>query len=189
MYTSADRHAEWRCKLREMEHLQDGMGKGLDPFITETVAVLQLLGVHTRASCEGHLDHGVAAPWIDIQSPDPRLEELQEHYCELGAKLDELRDDAEAAEALYDSLHAISSEGDRIEAVEYQKLIPYLDEFYRDRCVYYEDRLIIDSRGRLISQGALLQPAEEMKTQALRLQAYQEQMRDFTEFLKQKFFS
>jgi hypothetical protein len=70
----------WEHKLNEMEQLRDGIGKGLDQHIKETVAVLQLFGVHTQHSCEGHLDHGVAAPWIDIQSPDLRLEEFFRNY-------------------------------------------------------------------------------------------------------------
>ena len=81
------------------------------------------------------------------------------------------------------------TEIDRIEAVEYKKLIPYLEEFYRVRSAAYTHRLLIDYRGRLSCQGALLQPAEEVKTRALRLKEYQQEMRAFTEFLKQKFFS
>ena len=74
----------WEQKLLEVDQFRDGMGKGVDPGIRETVAVLQLLSINTTASCEGHLDHGIAAPWIDIESPDPRVKmyhlSLQEVY-------------------------------------------------------------------------------------------------------------
>jgi hypothetical protein len=59
---SEDKHTTWKQKLIEIEHLQDNWGTSLDPRIKETVAVLQLLGVHTLQSCEGYMDHGVAAP-------------------------------------------------------------------------------------------------------------------------------
>ena len=187
--SSADKHTVWEHKLNEMEQLRDGMGKGLDQHIKETVAVLQLFGVHTQHSCEGHLDHGVAAPWIDIQSPDLRLEEFFRHYGALCEKADVLEAVGEVADAVYDEIYAIRKEIDRIEAREYRKLIPYLEEFYRGRNVSYERRLIIDPRGRLTCQGGILQPAEEKETQALRLKKYQDEMRAFTEFLKNKFFA
>jgi hypothetical protein len=185
----ADKLTVWTQKLTEIAGLRDGLEKGVDPQITETVAVLQLLGVHTRASCEGHMDRGITAPWIDIQPTDPALEELRRFNVELSERVDALEAAGEVADVVYEQLHEHRKAIARIEALEYKKLIPYLDEFYLDQCVYYEERLILDFRGRLISQGALLQPAEEKKTQALRLQAYQEEMRDFTEFLKEKFFS
>jgi hypothetical protein len=187
--SSADKHSVWKQKLLELEHIQDGLGKGLDPHIKETVAVLQLLGVHTQASCEGHLDLGLAAPWIDIQSPDLKLAELRRMYRELSDTADALEADDVAAEAAYDEMHVILKELERIEALEYKKLIPYLEEFYHRRIVSFEQRLMIDLRGRLSSQGALLQPAEEKETQALRLKEYQEEMCLFTQFLKNKFFS
>jgi hypothetical protein len=179
----------WAQKLIDMDHLQDGLGKGLDTKIRETVAVLQLLGLHTRASCEGHIDHGIAAPWIVVESPNPVLQEFRRFRVKLSETADALEADGEVADAVYEQLHDLRKRIARIEALEYKKLIPYLDEFYLDQDVYYEERLIIDSGGRLICQGALLQPAEEKETQAIRLQAYQEEMRDFTEFLKEKFFS
>ncbi len=34
--SSKDKQIVWRQKLIEMEHIRDGMGKGLDPHIKET---------------------------------------------------------------------------------------------------------------------------------------------------------
>jgi hypothetical protein len=184
-----DKLTVWKQKLSEMDHLQDGLGTGLDQGIKETVAVLQLLGVHTRASCEGHIDHGIAAPWIDVESPNPVLADFRRFSIKFSEMADALEADGEVADAVYEKLHDLRKRISYIEALEYKKLIPYLDEFYLGKDVYYEERLIIDFRGRLICQGALLQPAEAKETQAIRLQAYQEEMRDFTEFLKDKFFT
>lgn len=90
---------------------------------------------------------------------------------------------------MYDEIYAIRKEIDRIEALEYRKLIPYLEEFYLGRNVSYERRLIIDPRGRLTCQGGFLQPAEEKETQAHRLKEYQYEIRVFTRLLKNKFFA
>jgi hypothetical protein len=40
----------WQLKLREVDELQDGTGKPVDAGIRETVAILQLLGLHTTTS-------------------------------------------------------------------------------------------------------------------------------------------
>jgi hypothetical protein len=189
---SDDKHAVWKQKLLEMEHVQDHLGTGLDEKIMETVAVLQLLGLHTRQSCEGHIDHGIAAPWVAIESRDPKLEVLRGFYSKLSKKADELEDLEDTdikAEVVYDGMHKINKHIDRIEALEYQKLIPYLEEFYQGRTVSWEQRLILDSHGTLICQGAILQPAETQEMQTLRLQAYQEETFAFTQFLKRKFFA
>lgn len=43
---------------------------GIDSGIRDTVAYLSALGFHTVESCEGHTDHGIAAPRIIIRAPD-----------------------------------------------------------------------------------------------------------------------
>jgi hypothetical protein len=44
----------------------DKLGMPIDPGIFETVVALNLLGLHTFQSCEGHLDHGCPYPWVTI---------------------------------------------------------------------------------------------------------------------------
>ena len=44
----------------------DKLGTLIDPGIFETVVALNLLGLHTFQSCEGHLDHGCSYPWVTI---------------------------------------------------------------------------------------------------------------------------
>ncbi len=46
--------------------LTDKLGTPIDPGIFETVVALNLLGLHTLQSCEGHLDHGCPYPWVTI---------------------------------------------------------------------------------------------------------------------------
>jgi hypothetical protein len=44
----------------------DKLGTPLDPGIVETVVALNLLGLQTFQSCEGHLDHGCPYPWVTV---------------------------------------------------------------------------------------------------------------------------
>lgn len=44
----------------------DNLGMPIDPGIFETVVALNLLGLHTFQSCEGHLDHGCPYPWVTV---------------------------------------------------------------------------------------------------------------------------
>ena len=187
--SAGDTVAQWEQKLSELDTIGDRLGRGIDPGIKETVAVLQLLGLHTCQSCEGHVDHGVAAPWVALESADPRFDALRDIHKDLVEKSESLEEDDDELDVVYEEMLVISDEMDRIEAMEFKKLIPFLEEFYCYRTVPYEQRLILDIRGRLTCQGALLQPAEEKDAQAHRLHAYQREMRIFTEFLKRKFFS
>ena len=48
----------------------------IDAGIRETVAVLNLLGLPTRQSCEGHVNdrgHGLPAPWVDFNLGDRQV--------------------------------------------------------------------------------------------------------------------
>lgn len=57
--------------------LEDQLGLKLDQGILSSVAGLHMHGVETSQSCEGHPDHGLPYPWIDIApSSKPRLEQL-----------------------------------------------------------------------------------------------------------------
>jgi len=44
----------------------DNLGAPIDPGIFETVVLLNLLGLRTFQSCEGHLDHGCPYPWVTV---------------------------------------------------------------------------------------------------------------------------
>jgi hypothetical protein len=44
----------------------DKLGMPVDPNIFETVVMLNLLGLSTFQSCEGHLDHGCPYPWVTV---------------------------------------------------------------------------------------------------------------------------
>src|SRR2546426_6951982 len=56
----------WMKMEQEVGRIADKLGRPIDPGIRESVVALRVLGLTTDGSCEGHLDHGVRAPWIDI---------------------------------------------------------------------------------------------------------------------------
>src|SRR5690349_16200383 len=68
--TGREKQVRWNQRKAEVEGIPD-----IDEGIKETVIALNVLGVHTVMSCEGHLDRG-GAPWVDIRAPD--VDELRD---------------------------------------------------------------------------------------------------------------
>lgn len=62
-YTKTQRYLEMRERVTTFT---DKLGTPLDPGIEETVIALNLLGLETVQSCEGHLDHGCPYPWVTV---------------------------------------------------------------------------------------------------------------------------
>jgi len=67
--TLKQRESQWSAKQKEIDRLADGLGMGLDDGIKDAVIALQVNGFNTRQSCEGHIDWGCGAPWVDIEAP------------------------------------------------------------------------------------------------------------------------
>ncbi|MBE3560460.1 MAG: hypothetical protein IMW89_14735 [Ktedonobacteraceae bacterium] len=53
----------------EVRQWGDRQGNGIDPLMIPVVAGLNLLGIRTIQSCEGHLDHGFGYPWVMFERP------------------------------------------------------------------------------------------------------------------------
>lgn len=58
--------SQWEEAAARFARMTDSLGKPIDPGIFEAVVALNLLGIRTVASCEGHQEWGVPHPWIDI---------------------------------------------------------------------------------------------------------------------------
>src|SRR5579875_1408348 len=58
--------ASWQQACDALAQLTDAPGTPIDPGIVETVVLLILLGFPTVQSCEGHLDHSTAYPWVMV---------------------------------------------------------------------------------------------------------------------------
>lgn len=178
-FEGGEKHRRWDEAAERVEQIVDRLGQHLDDGIKEGVIALNVHEINTTGSCEGHLDRGAAAPWIDIQAKISKEEE---------ARYRELLDGGEPSREEFRELRGII-ELRNLE--EQRKLIPHLDDFYKDRDAPFDRRLILENPalGRLESQGARFQKLEEEKTKKERLEEYQAEMNAFAAFLKERYFA
>jgi hypothetical protein len=176
----------WELKLSEVDALRDRLGKSVDRGIRETVAILQLIGLHTWQSCEGHLDWGLPAPWVRLYVPE--TEKLREEIIPLNDWLEEHDEDTVEYDQILQKLNRLREQEGRYEAHAWTILFSFLETFYRQYpTVSYEHQIVLHLNGRLTIQGLLLQGARDTATQALKLHEYQEEMRRFTQYLTEQF--
>ncbi|SRR5579884_4125853 len=204
---------EWDKLFTKFSRITDGLSMPIDSDILETVVALNALGINTTMSCGGHIDErGLLLPWIDIESPDPTLEEIRSEEIKIAREsrvfrnevyrlVDEKADWAQVKIA-QDRLHEKEGEMRRVQLreraihrVERDKLLPYLSQFYENRLIPYDRRLILSVRpnsgkSRLENQGAgdfyFFSPLE---IQQQKLAEYREEMNAFAHFLKACYFS
>lgn len=180
---------QWADAVQEFTRTVDGIGRHLDKGIFETVVVLNLLGITTKASCEGHLDHGVAAPWVDIAALNVRAEyvALIEAIKERDKQVEMQQLSRSEKAALYKRVRECDDALTRKHLPIYKLALEQLDAFYAQRTVPYDRLLILQNYAdsvRLQSQGALFQIADILGDRAEKLKEYQEEMQAFTDFLK-----
>ncbi len=202
---------KWQALVEQFSLVKDKLGKSIDTEIFETVVALNALGIPTTMSCGGHIDdgRGLLLPWVDIGSSNPHLVEMQKEQTRLvkeaemvHQKVTQLRnekaDEAQIkiaqkqADETYSSLHHVQWQI-RVSQSEVRTcLAQYLAQFYQDRLVPFDRRLVLEgtSRIRLHSQGALdfyLTAPEDV--QRRKLVEYREEIAAFTAFLKDIYFS
>lgn len=192
--SQAGRCARWERCSAEVSRLTDKLGTDVDAGIKDTVVALRLYDINTTGSCEGHIDRGSAAPWVSLAAPKlvqpeaQRWEALQkiQNLEESGAPEHETAAARTQEQEIRRQIHAVNLR----EAV---KLIPLLDEYYVDRRVPADRRLVIaffaNGRARLQSQGAVFQEVVSDDIRIVKLGEYQREVRDFAAFLKKKFFA
>ncbi len=189
----ADKETQWAHMVERCRRVVDKLGKPIDEGIFETVVALNLFGIHTCASCEGHLEYGAYAPWVDIQTPGADAEEkivndAYKYYYEQveAGKLSPIE-----LGQLYDHTLQCDLKADEKYLSERHKLMIYLDLFYENQHSPYDRRLTIQHRetwARLESQGTYFQRVSSEGLRMQKLSEYQEEMRAFTAFLKELFF-
>lgn len=59
--------ATWEEMASTFSRVTDTLGTKIDAGIFDTVVALNMLGIPTKQSCEGHLDWGVPYPWVALQ--------------------------------------------------------------------------------------------------------------------------
>lgn len=197
----------WNAMSIDVDHWVDGIGCSIDEGIKETVIIFNLMGMETTASCEGHLDHGLSYPWIDIQTDLAEINDIREEHSNVQKQIEnetillatkylnmgylELLEmpEAEKLLELCDKRYFIGKAIDEIQMQCLEPLNQLLNQFYENRSVSYDNMLVvsIDSFARLHSIGADRQQIRSEEERSFKLIEYQEEMKAFTAFLKQKF--
>lgn len=188
--TYRDPQARWDDTGRYVETIRDALGKPVDAGIKSLVIALNANGFPTTASCEGHPNWGVPAPWVDV-GPAPTHESVVLRR-ELVAFAEEIETigcdhlDASVIEALAKKRRNLEIEVRRPTLALARNLMTFFDAFYRDRRVPYDQTISLHLRligFRMQCHGTALQdiaiPAEKITN----LQRYQGEMHTFAAFL------
>jgi len=201
-----------------LDDWRDGLNKGIDEGIKNTVAYLNVLDFHTSQSCEGHIDGGVPTPWIAIESssePEERFIEEEEIFRnvakEHGISLDQIKI-ADNMDAYWEAINKCKQNGETEDFKEWReknkklqgKMKLLLDEFYEDRSVEENVKIIIEENAdsnfnircnmnngeydSFIKPNNQEMTEEKKKRFTLELERYRAEMDEFTEFLKKKYF-
>lgn len=184
--TAEQKHQRWQEVTAWCEQLDPRIP--IDPGIKETVIALNVLDIPTVMSCEGHL-RGPFVPWVNIAAPDfyekqKRIKQVQS-WLEQQPETDETR---RIVEYMEQQKNVTIQQHLPIR----KRLYEYLARFYQERDVPYERRLVLsggDGITGLSSQGGVLMEILSVEERQQRLLAYQDEMRAFTAFLKQLYFS
>jgi hypothetical protein len=185
--TRKQKEERWTQLENQLSQTGDRLGRGIDKGILETVVAFNALDIHTRQSCEGHLDHGTGAPWVDIKAPttNPQLEQQVDEAFEKAS-----REDTEEA---WEEAHRLRLQIEASNLAETKKGFKLLAEFYQGRQTSFDARLTLNvfgrGIGRIESQGAIYQETAQGFEKQQKLIEYQEEMKAFTQFLKQKYFA
>jgi len=204
-------------KIRhDVEQITDAMGKPIEAGIMETIVALNALGINTSQSCEGHEDIEGGSrlwPWVEISAPDEPEERFvgenalfEQTAQEHGVKVEDLK--RGHPEELFWEVKKKASANE--ETSEYKKweqhnsqlyklILELLNKFYEDREVQDDIKLKLDENNsgsfeissekqalfKMIS-GELT--GQEKQDLVKKLPKRREEMKAFTEFLKESFF-
>jgi hypothetical protein len=202
----------WREKREEIDRVKDSLGCAIDQKIREAIVGLNVLGVYTLASCEGHIGRARSTPWIRIGAPHrPRerfIDErrvLEETARKYGVSYDDVRGDI-CHKAWVEAMNAAAEKDETPEykrwrqenTVLFERTARMLAEFYEQRNVSPDLRLVmlanaegsftIHHGGQDYTLDQRNLDAAEKNALAERLERYQTEIQAFTAFLRQKYF-
>lgn len=166
---------EWKAIRKEVDRLVDKLNKPVDEGIKEAVTGFRFIGLRTTMSCEGHPGEHIRAPYIDFETSIST--ELRARYEAAKAKGD------------HEERHRADREAAMLIAKDWNKLLPLLDEFYRDRQVPSDQRLMLEVSGshtRFESQGARVLRGQPEKLAHEQLEAYRSEMSAFSDFVRSR---
>jgi hypothetical protein len=174
-----ERKKQWKRVRAEVNRIVDRAGKPIDRGIKDGIAIIRIFGFETRKSCWGHPNRGRRAPWIEFGNYLSR------------ERFNEIRK-GKTSEAIHQVPEIRNIRKNNLKA--HERLMELLDEFYKGRDTPFDVRLTIIISGgifldaQLASAGASLQRSRTKEKQREKLERYREEMKAFTNFLKNKYF-
>ena len=189
MHTQSSKEQAWQQTAERVARVTDALGKKVDDGIQEMVIVLNLLDIHTTASCEGHLEWGTCAPWVDVHASGLREEEQRSFAAmkEVQRQQESGQLSNEEVHRVFDEVHQLRRAVKQKHLEERRKVLSFLATFYETRSVPYDRQLIVHGFGfgksRIESLGADFQEVTPLDIRQQKLEEYQQEMHAFTTFL------
>lgn len=202
----------WDNRQKEIEETKDALGKKIDERIKETAIAFNVMELPTSGSCEGHIDRGIIAPWVEVSAPNEPEERFkgekeifQKVADKYGIPFEEVKRGIHQ-EAWTEAIKESSKNEETPEYKQWRKenkklkkrTKSLLEEFYKDRKVSPNLKLTISEGGegvfRVHNGGKDYRPVPENLTEKQRhklterLSKYQKEMKNFTKFLRDKYF-
>ena len=213
MDAKSKKEIAWEKQEKEVEQIADSLGEKIDDQIKQSVVAFNVMRLSTAGSCEGHTDHGMSAPWIEVAAPDqPKERFIGQKKIEyrIAEKYDISVEEVQKGKNYNAYAEAVKEYSQNNETPEYkqwrdktqklkEKAINLLEEFYQEREVDSAIRLQISQGGegefRVHNGGEDYKSAPKILSDAQkqelikRLVKYQEEMKQFAEFLRDKYFA
>lgn len=181
--------SSWEEVSQRVRLITDAIGNPIDEGIFDTVVALNALGYTTVMSCEGHLGRAIAAPWVDIMPDGGEHLQVQIRLAQKG-----IVPDQNGIKIYNDEAKELSEQLKNKQRSLFQSLTELLDQFYEQPRghIPYDQRLIpcmwgkAAGRIRIEPIGTELQSIVSAAIKEKKLKDYQQEMNDFTAFLKSR---
>lgn len=189
-----DKEKIWNKKLNIFRKTVDKLGKKIDPKILIAVVGINLNGLITEQSCQGHLRYGIASPWVNIIIPhSKKILTIYEKIDGLRKKtlVNENKKANSDLNNIWNEIHKLTKRKDILLSKNNNKIFNILSKFYSSRKdVSYDNRIIVTENylgARLICQGYLLQNSRNYQEKKANLIEYRKEFSLFSDFLKDLF--
>jgi hypothetical protein len=179
----------WQETAHDIAHITDPVGNPMDPGIIDMVVALNLLGVTTTGSCEGHLNHGLPAPWVDFHTPGTWA--IRRQVNEITARLQHAEEQEmprNVRDDLMNEYFQLAAEAEKACFYGPWLIEQALIAFYQQRHVAHDQQIFIHSdsfgNSRLQNHGIDYQALQTPEQRAANLASYQHEIQAFATFLK-----
>lgn len=209
--TSVDKAVAWEAKRREIDQLTDALSLGIDEGIKETVVAFNMFGLNTSGSCEGHLEHGLITPYVDVEAPNKpeteyvgEMEVFQRVANKYGISFEEVRR-ALNFEAWQEAYKESVRNGQTPEFLQFleetnqlkRRIEPLIEEFSARKEVSSNIRLHVDTVasfvrvwcGKAETHFSRFEDTLPKTVKSTLLTQRQAEMKEFSNFLRVKYFS